>query len=188
MGIGAGTAVSAAAIDISSLPGSKADYLAAKELQATLDDTVAKLKERIASVPPAGPDNANGAVLADLKQQLAAASKAASANAARIKAFEVPASRSFIKDILGDGNGVAFHRLQVFAWTMVFWIFFMTAIFHKITMIDFAVSQLALMGISGATYLGFKLQQQPKEAEPAPPDSAGAPGAPGTSGAPAPAS
>lgn len=188
MGIGAGTAVSAAAIDISGLPGSKADYLAAKELQPTLEDTIAKLKQQIAGLPATGPDNTSGAAPADLKQQLAMAVKAAAANAARVKAFEVPASRSFIKDILGDGNGVAFHRLQVFAWTMVFWIFFVTAIFHKITMIDFAVSQLALMGISGATYLGFKLQQQPKEAEPAPPDNAGTAGAPGAAGGAAPTS
>ena len=36
-------------------------------------------------------------------------------------------------------------------------------------LIDFDLSQLALMGISGATYLGFKLNQQPKQGDAAPP-------------------
>ena len=162
MGIGAGTAVGAAAIDLAAQPWSKADYLSAQALQPSLDDTMTKLKKQIADVSDAA---ANDPALEDLKSKLTAAIKVATANATRIKAFEAaPASQSFIRDILSDGGGVAFHRLQVFAWTMIFWTFFVGAIFHKITLIDFAASQLALMGISGATYLGFKLQL-PKQSE-----------------------
>jgi hypothetical protein len=46
---------------------------------------------------------------------------------------------------------------------MVFWTIFITSILHKVTMADFVASQLALLGISGATYLGFKVQEQKKE-------------------------
>lgn len=161
MGIGAGTAVVAAAIDVSNLPGTMADYRELKKAQAVHDDAVKKLQQQVASEAAA---NANDPALPELRKQLEAATKAATDNSLKLKAFEVPASRHFIRDILGDGSGVAFHRLQVFGWTMVYWVFFVTAIFHKITLIDFAISQLALLGISGATYLGFKLQEQPKPA------------------------
>jgi hypothetical protein len=174
MGIGAGTAVSAVAIDLAALPGSKVDYLYAKGLQTSLDDAVRKLEQQIADVTAANPDDAT---VPDLKKKLEIAVKAATANATKVKAFEVPESKSFIHDILGGGNGVAFHRLQVFAWTMIFWVFFVMAIFHKITMIDFAASQLALMGISGATYLGFKLQEQPKQSDSEQPGNSTATGA-----------
>ena len=85
-------------------------------------------------------------------------------NIATDKQFEAPQTKNFIHDILRDGNGVAFHRLQVLAWTLTYWSFFVAALFHKGTMIDFTTTQLALMGISGATYLGFKLSAQPKQA------------------------
>jgi ABC-type Mn2+/Zn2+ transport system permease subunit len=64
---------------------------------------------------------------------------------------------------MSDSNGIAFHRLQVFVWTLVFWFIFIFALFHRITLMNFDPTQLGLMGISGATYLGFKLQEQPKQ-------------------------
>lgn len=160
MGIGAGTAVGAAAIDITSTPGSKEDYLAAKNLQLTLDAKVTQAQIQLTTLKAAG---ASDAKLAEAQNSIDAAVKAAADNATKVKSFGVPASKHFIWDILSDGNGIAFHRLQVFGWTMVYWSMFVIALWHKITMIDFTTSQLALMGISGVTYLGFKLQEQPKQ-------------------------
>ncbi len=70
------------------------------------------------------------------------------------------ASEGFIQDLLSDENGISFHRLQVFGWTLVFWAVFVSMLFKKVTMVDFDATQLALMGISGSTYLGFKLQEK----------------------------
>jgi hypothetical protein len=53
-----------------------------------------------------------------------------------------------------------FHRLQVFGWTLVFWAVFVTTLFKTITMTDFDTTQLALLGINGGTYLGFKVQEK----------------------------
>jgi len=78
----------------------------------------------------------------------------------RIPATEVAASEGFIQDLLSDENGISFHRLQVFGWTLVFWAVFVSMLFKKVTMVDFDATQLALMGISGSTYLGFKLQEK----------------------------
>ena len=159
MGIGAGTAVSAAAIDVNSLPGTLAEYRQIKKQQAVFDARAqgrAKEIEDAAAVDPAD------AKLPGLRSQLVAAQQEAAANQAKLKDYEVPASKGFFTDILADGNGMQFHRLQVFAWTMVFWILFFATLVHKITLMNFDTTALALMGISGATYLGFKLQQQQK--------------------------
>ena len=45
---------------------------------------------------------------------------------------------------------------------MVYWIIFIVTLVHTISLKDFDPTALALMGISGATYLGFKLQQPAK--------------------------
>jgi hypothetical protein len=165
MGIGAGTAVSAFAMDAVNIPGSKADYEAVKAQQSALDaatTTAADLVTKAKALAPVDPK------LADLEKAAADAKKAADDNTAKRRSFETPATRMFIFDVLSDGNGIAFHRLQVFAWTMTYWFMFIAALCHKITLIDFGVTQLALMGISGATYLGFKLSEKPKQPDAVP--------------------
>jgi hypothetical protein len=165
MGIGAGTAVSAFAMDAVNIPGSKADYEVVKAQQAALDKTAtaaADLVTKAKALTPVDPK------LADLEKAAADTKKAADDNTAKRKSFEASATRIFIFDVLCDGNGIAFHRLQVFAWTMTYWFMFIVAIWHKITLIDFGVTQLALMGISGATYLGFKLGEKPKQPDASP--------------------
>jgi hypothetical protein len=190
MGIGAGTAIGAAAIDLSERSGSKEDYDAAKSKRKLSTEAVTAYKNQVgenekridekqkqidatagATLPETNSSDMNTQLanlktqLGSLKIQLEAAEKVVSENDAKVKAFEVPASIWFIADILSDGNGIAFHRLQVFAWTMVFWLIFVISLWHKVTMIDFLASQLALMGISGATYLGFKLKEPPKQTD-----------------------
>ena len=159
MGIGAGTAVSAAAIDVNGLPGTLAEYRQLKKQQAVLEQRVQALDAAV-QVADRQADPKAG----ELRGQLKAAQAEAEVNLPKLRAFEIPASRGFFTDILADGNGVAFHRLQVFAWTMIFWVVFIFTLIYKITLMDFDVTALALMGISGATYLGFKLQEQQKAA------------------------
>lgn len=69
--------------------------------------------------------------------------------------------RSFFKDLLTDGSGVSVHRFQSLVFNIVFGIgfvsfFAMNFAMHKYPFIDFSEWQLALLGISSATYLGVK--------------------------------
>jgi hypothetical protein len=160
MGIGAGTAVSSFAIDAVNIPGSKADYEAIKLQEPATKQAAAAAQAAADTARTANPPDPNLAVLV---KAAADANTAADEIAAKRMSFETRGSRGFFYDILSDGNGVAFHRLQVFAWTMTYWFMFIAALWHKITLIDFGVTQLALMGISGATYLGFKLSEAPKQ-------------------------
>jgi len=156
MGIGAGTALGAAAIDQNKSGATNADLQNWTSQKQTLDGHVQDLKTRIAALP------ANDPALPSLQQQLATAQQQLTDVAGKLaqSAVQIAPSEGFLKDVLTDVNGVSFHRLQVFGWTMVFWIIFISALFKSITMTDFDTTQLALMGISGSTYLGFKLQEK----------------------------
>lgn len=166
MGIGAATAVSSAAIDVNALPGTFADYRQIKQRQGVLDAKVQSLTDQIAKASP------TDITLSDLNTQLNTAKQEAAAGESGLKNYKIVSSKGFLTDILADGNGLAFHRLQVFSWTIVYWIVFMVALIHKISLMEFDTTALALMGISGATYLGFKLQQ-PSKATGDPSDTAG---------------
>ena len=71
-----------------------------------------------------------------------------------------PSSQGLIKDILTDtGVGISFHRFQMFIWTLVLVVFFIVSVWNRLSMPEFSMTLLALMGISKGTYLGFKLPQ-----------------------------
>jgi hypothetical protein len=76
------------------------------------------------------------------------------------KALRPNASTDFFRDILSDDDGVSFHRFQMFAWTIVFILIFVFSVYNVLAMPDFDTTLLALMGISGGTYVGFKLPNQ----------------------------
>ena len=157
MGIGAGTALGAAAIDLNKRTASKTDRINWTSEKAALPQQIQDLQSKITSAPTGDPN------LPLLQQQLLTAQQrllTVSAQLGRIPATEVAASEGFIRDLLSDENGISFHRLQVFGWTLVFWAVFVSMLFKKVTMVDFDATQLALMGISGSTYLGFKLQEK----------------------------
>jgi hypothetical protein len=77
----------------------------------------------------------------------------------REKEEPVP-SKGFINDVLGDQEGVSFHRFQMFVWTIVLAVIFIRSVYDVLTMPDFDTTLLALLGISGGTYIGFKLPNQ----------------------------
>ncbi len=71
---------------------------------------------------------------------------------------KTPPSVGWLTDILTDDSGaVALHRLQVLLWTFVIGVVFLASVAHVLSMPEFNPTLLALMGISGATYLGFKM-------------------------------
>jgi hypothetical protein len=77
--------------------------------------------------------------------------------AALVQAAKPSVSVNFIKDLLHDDNGVSFHRFQISIWTIVLIAIFIGRVVDTLTMPTFDANLLALMGISGGTYIGFKL-------------------------------
>ena len=71
-----------------------------------------------------------------------------------------PSSAGFMRDILSDGSGYSFHRFQIFAWTIVLGIIFMSSVYNNLTMPEFSTTLLGLMGLSAGTYIGFKFPEQ----------------------------
>lgn len=78
------------------------------------------------------------------------------------KLEQLPPIRSlgFWRDICDDGNGISFHRLQVVGWTLVLGVVFVRSVAEVMSMPEFPETLLTLMGISSATYLGFKISEK----------------------------
>ncbi|MBN3943234.1 MAG: hypothetical protein V7L21_09595 [Nostoc sp.] len=79
-------------------------------------------------------------------------------------------SQGFFNDVLSDINGVNFHRFQTFIWTVAIGLFFVWEVIKNLAMPEFDDTLLALQGISAATYLGLRGQEQhgmTKDPEPA---------------------
>lgn len=71
------------------------------------------------------------------------------------------ASINFFDDILTDVNGICLHRFQTLAWTFVLGVIFLADVLKNDAMPVFDSTTLAVLGISGGTYLGFKIPEQP---------------------------
>ena len=68
-------------------------------------------------------------------------------------------SQGWFKDITTDLNGTALHRLQSFCWTVALGVIFVYQVYRGLAMPEFNGTLLALMGISSAGYVGFKMQE-----------------------------
>ena len=66
-------------------------------------------------------------------------------------------SQGWFKDLTTDVNGPTVHRIQMLCWTVVLGLVFLVGVYRDLAMPpDFSATLLALMGISGAGYVGFK--------------------------------
>ncbi len=162
MGISAGTALSEVVIDSGkdSAAAAKLRDLTAEKL--ALEQNIATLQGQLAELPPGTPadnafaqNNLNGQLLEkqtrlhQVAQEITAATPLNAGNA----------SVGFLRDILADGNGYSFHRFQIFAWTIVLGIIFVSSVYNNLTMPAFSATLLGLMGMSSGTYIGFKIPE-----------------------------
>lgn len=69
-------------------------------------------------------------------------------------------SQGFWNDILNENGSVALHRLQMVVWTAILGVVFFFAIYRSFRLPEFDSNLLILMGISGVTYAGFKIQEK----------------------------
>jgi hypothetical protein len=70
-------------------------------------------------------------------------------------------SDGFLQDILSDATGICFYRFQMFVWTLVLGMIFLSSVWYSLSMPEFSATLLALQGISAGTYLGFKIPEKP---------------------------
>jgi hypothetical protein len=165
MGISAGTALSEAMIDSgkdATKTGQLQDLAAEKQ---SLEQGIPELQSQIAAV------NAKESMTPDdqtnrdsLNKQLQDSRTRLAQVNQQIQALTPPASagvsHGFIRDILSDSSGYSFHRFQIFAWTIVLGVIFVSSVYNELTMPEFSPTLLGLMGISSGTYIGFKFPEQ----------------------------
>jgi hypothetical protein len=169
MGISAGTALSEALIDSGKgeATASNLNELAAEK--QTLEQSIPNLEKRIdgleakAAMTPedlANRDSLSKRLqdyrtrLTNVKEQILVLTPDE----------EDDVSAGFLRDILSDGHGYSFHRFQIFAWTIVLGIMFVSSVYNGLAMPEFSPTLLGLMGISSGTYIGFKFPEQKQAA------------------------
>jgi hypothetical protein len=165
MGISAGTALSEAMIDSGKLSANAVQLQSLSAEKQSLEQTIPELQIQIdalnarTTLSPEDTSNRDSlnkqvqdrrARLALINPQLE--QLAASADAA--------VSKGFIRDILRDASGYSFHRFQIFAWTIVLGIIFVSSVYNHLTMPEFSATLLGLMGLSSGTYIGFKFPEK----------------------------
>ncbi len=165
MGISAGTALSEALIDSGKDTAQDTKLLDLNAEKPSLETSIAQLSEQLTDVnakPNPTPediadrDSLNKQLqdartrLGQVNQQIATLTPATASNV----------SKGFLQDILADANGYSFHRFQIFAWTIVLGIIFISSVYNNLTMPEFSATLLGLMGLSSGTYIGFKFPEQ----------------------------
>lgn len=70
-------------------------------------------------------------------------------------------SLGFFNNILSDSNGISVHRFQAFVFNLLFGLLFIMEFLEskKGEFTEFGQTELALMGISSAAYVGLKLNE-----------------------------
>lgn len=105
----------------------------------------------------------NGAALASIAEARAARDANALKSAIDASAFRRRAHDLAIwEDLLKDANGWSLYRLQVVVWTIVFGVLYLYGVIQELAMPQFSDTILALMGVSGGVYVGFKLPEAEK--------------------------
>lgn len=68
-------------------------------------------------------------------------------------------SEGFFWDIMSDANDISLHRFQMAIWTIILGVVFVASVYNSLAMPEFSGTLLALMGVSGGTYIGFKFPE-----------------------------
>jgi hypothetical protein len=165
MGISAGTALGEAMIDSSKeeaqsgqLQDLNAEQLALEQSTPALEAQLAGMstKTALSTEEMSNRDSLNKQ-LQDARTRLAQVNQEMQVMA---QPASTEASRGFLRDILSDSSGYSFHRFQIFAWTIVLGIIFVSSVYNGLAMPEFSPTLLGLMGLSSGTYIGFKFPEK----------------------------
>jgi hypothetical protein len=155
LGISGATGLSAVVIGNSKKAETKTQLAGKKTKLTELRQEEQKLQEQQASSPTTF-SQASQDRMAAVKREIDAISKEIDELFKQLSPGE---SKGFWQDICDDGNGASFHRLQVVIWTMVLGAVFIQTVAQVMSMPEFPQTLLTLLGISNATYLGFKIPE-----------------------------
>ena len=157
IGIGSGTALGAAIIDNSKKDAASNELTTLQAEQVVLDTDIATREMRMnsgeRSFAQAESEHETRAMKTRLNQvnlQMGTLEQAVGPQE----------SHGFLRDVLSDATGVSFHRLQMFVWTIVLGVIFISSVWKRLAMPEFSTTLLALQGISAGTYLGFKMPEK----------------------------
>jgi len=171
IGISAATGLASAVVDsnkktdLENLRRTFEEKLKTDQVEASkLQSEIAALNAAVNANPPSADLEQQKSTLVAKQAELAAKQQEINQTNQEITSvsakLDPPSSSGFINDILSDDDGVSFHRLQIVGWTMVLILIFIVSVYDVLAMPDFDKTLLALMGISGGTYIGFKLPAQ----------------------------
>lgn len=165
MGISAGTALGEALIDSGKNESNDSQLQALVAEKQALEQSVPDLQTQLnaASAKPA-PTLEDTSSRDSLNKQLQDGRTRLAQITKQIETLTPPESRAvsagFLRDILADSTGYSFHRFQIFAWTIILGIIFISDVYNSLNMPDFSATLLGLMGLSSGTYIGFKFPEQ----------------------------
>lgn len=156
MGISAGTYLSAAAID--------QNTTAQSPMLRTLNEQVDSLRLSIDELDQQQTDVLESAEVdavsaARESLQLRKVQLEKTISTLRTSRTKAKGQTSAIMQLLSDDSGVRLHRFQIFAWTIVLGVIFVTKAVSELNMPEFSATLLGVMGISSGTYLGFKFPE-----------------------------
>ena len=154
IGIGSGTALGSAVISESESPNAAPEKnRLARNRCEPLEDFRARLDAQIVSVTSAEAAAAPGPE----KTALAARRETLKTQRQELPAMNPSAWRRVLEDWLTDNRVYSFHRYQMFVWTIVLGMVFITKVWQFRELPTFDGTMLALMSLTSDTYLGFKL-------------------------------
>ena len=164
MGISAGTALGEALIDNgkdTAVTNQLQDLTAQKQ---ALEQSITQTQADLDAIDPATATATDQSNRELLNRQLTDSRTRLNQIDQQLRTLDVQnapsASAGFLRDILSDGSGYSFHRFQIFAWTIILGIIFVSSVYNNLTMPEFSTTLLGLMGLSAGTYIGFKFPEQ----------------------------
>ncbi|HYW72566.1 MAG TPA: hypothetical protein VE961_16130 [Pyrinomonadaceae bacterium] len=165
MGISAGTALSEAMIDSSKMDTSTKQLQGLSAEKQSLEQNIPELQTQINSLTAKTALTADDTLNRDnLNKQLQSGRQRLAQVNEQLQTLTPAADRAvsqgFLHDILADAGGYSFHRFQIFAWTIVLGIIFISSVYNNLTMPEFSATLLGLMGLSSGTYIGFKFPEK----------------------------
>jgi len=165
MGISAGTALGEALIDTGKDDAVDAQLQELVAQKQALEQSVPDLQGQLDAVSAkASPTPEDTSSRDSLNKQLQDSRTRLAQITQQIETLTPPESRAvsagFLRDILADSTGYSFHRFQIFAWTIILGIIFVSAVYNSLNMPEFSPTLLGLMGLSSGTYIGFKFPEK----------------------------
>lgn len=150
MGISGATGLGAVAIDKSRDDSVRQVVEALQQLGLNTPADVAELNAQVAALRTQQATSPATATALSLNAALARQRQA------KVLMHPYKTTGSMLRDLVSEDGGATVHRVQMVMWTLILGWTFMAGCFGAVRMPELSNELLAVMGISGGTYFGFK--------------------------------